>query len=80
MYGGDGIFINYALNFSDEGKEILEKGTTVEKMINYNNLFFKIGSAFIINFYILKRFGILNDLLIDLLNERIHIFEAAEQT
>ena len=79
FYGEDGIFINYALNFSDGGKEILKKTATDERMINYNNFLFETANPFINNFDFLKRFGSLHDLLIDVLNEKINIFEAAEE-
>ena len=40
IYGKDGILLNYYKNFSDKGKNILEKIAADERMINYNNLFF----------------------------------------
>ena len=39
-------------------------------MINYNNLFFRSGSPAIDNYDFSKRFVILYDFLIDLLNEK----------
>ena len=50
LYGEDGMFTNYALNFSDEGGKFLKKAATDERMINYNLLFFKTLSFINFNF------------------------------
>ena len=73
------IFMNFDMNFTDEGKIILKKTDINEGMINYNNLIFKTGNLIIKNFDFLKRFGTLYDLLIDLLSEKISTLEAAKE-
>ena len=73
------IFMNFDMNFTDEGKNILKKTDINERMINYNNLIFKTGNLIIKNFDFLKRFGTLYDLLIDLLSEKISTLEAAKE-
>ena len=73
------IFMNFDMNFTDEGKIILKKTDINERMINYNNLIFKTGNLIIKNFDFLKRFGTLYDLLIDLLSEKISTLEAAKE-
>ena len=35
----DDIFINFDINFTEKGEDILKKLATDERMINYNNLF-----------------------------------------
>ena len=35
----DDIFINFDINFTEKGEDILKKVATDERMINYNNLF-----------------------------------------
>ena len=71
--------MNFDLNFTDEGKNILKKTHSNERMINYNNLIFKTGNLIIKNFDFLKRFGTLYDLLTDLLSEEISTLEAAKE-
>ena len=71
--------MNFDMNFTDEGKNILKKTDINERMINYNNLIFKTGNLIIKNFDFLKRFGTLYDLLIDLLSEEISTLEAAKE-
>ena len=73
------ILMYFDLNFTNEGKIILKKAVSNERMINYNNLFFKVGDAIIQNFDFLKRFGTLHDLLIDLLNEEIGTYKAVKE-
>ena len=79
IYGEDGMLLNYDQNFSDKGENILEKITTDERMINYNNLFFKAGDPVIKNFDVLKKFGTLHDLSTDLFNEEISTLESAKK-
>ena len=79
IYGEDGMLLNYDQNFSDKGENILEKIATDERMINYNNLFFKAGDPVIKNFDVLKNFGTLHDLSTDLFNEEISTLELAKE-
>ena len=79
IYGEDGMLLNYDQNFSDKGENILEKITTDERMINYNNLFFKTGDPVFKNFDVLKKFGTLHDLSTDLFNEEISTLESAKE-
>ena len=74
------------MNFDNNGKGVLIKLVRDERMIYYNNLFFKTGNSSdcnwtrthnhlvrnssIKNFDFSKRFGTLYDLLIDLLNKK----------
>ena len=67
------------MNFTGNGKSILKKLARDERMINYNNLFFKAGDLSIKNFDFLKRFGTLYDLLIDLLSEKISTLVAKKK-
>ena len=71
--------MNFDMNFTDEGKNILKKTDINERMINYNNLIFKTGNLIIKNFDFLKRFGTLYDLLIDLLNEKVNTLEEKKE-
>ena len=73
------ILVSFDMNFTNEGKNILKKASSDERMINYNNLFFKTGDPNIKNFDFLKRFSTLHDLLIDLLNKEININTAAKE-
>ena len=57
--------MNFDMNFTNGGENV------DERIINYNNLFFKTGDLIIKNFDLFKRFGTLCDLLINLLNEEI---------
>ena len=66
------------MNFDNNGKDILIKLVRDKRMIYYNNLFFKTGNSSIKNFDFSKRFGILYDLLIDLLNKNISINETQQ--
>ena len=65
-------------NVTKKGEVTLKKLASDERMINYNNLFFKRGNPSIENFDFLKRFGTLYNLVIDLLNEEISINEAEQ--
>ena len=67
------------MNISFKGENILKKLANDERIINYNNLFFRSGNLTIDNYDFLKRFGTLYDFLIDLLNEKIHIFKATKE-
>ena len=65
-------------NVTKKGEVALKKLASDERMINYNNLFFKRGNPSIENFDFFKRFGTLYNLVIDLLNEEISINEAEQ--
>ena len=67
------------MNFTEKGEDILKKVAADERMINYNNLFFRTGDPIIKNYDLLKRFGILHDLLLDLLNKEISTIKAATE-
>ena len=58
------------MNLDNNGKDILKKLVRDERMINYNNLFFKTGNSSIGNLTFSKKFSTLYDLLIDLLNKK----------
>ena len=73
------ILMNFDMNFTNKGKNILKKVTTDERMIKYQNLFFKTGNLIIDNFDFLKRYVKLYDLLIDLLNEKISTLEVTQE-
>ena len=79
LYNEGGIFLNYNLNFTEKGKNVLKKINTDERMIHYNNLFCKTGDTRIKNFDFLKRFGTLHDFLIDLLNGKSRTFSAVKE-
>ena len=63
--------MNFGMDFTNERKNILKKAVSDERMINYNNLLFKIGDPIMKNFGFFKRFGTLHDLLINFLNEEM---------
>ena len=63
------------MNISTKGTNILKKLANDEVDINYRNLLFKSGNS-AIDDYDFLRFGILYDLLIDLLSEKISLKEA----
>ena len=65
------ILMNFDMNFTNKGKIILTKVASDERMITYQNLSFKTGNHVVKNFDFLKIFGILYNLLINLLNENI---------
>ena len=67
------------INVTVKGTDILKKVATDEKMINFNDLFFKTGDPIIIKFDFLKEFGTLHDLLIDFINEKISISKTKKQ-
>ena len=71
--------MSFDMNFTNEGKNILKKASSDERMINYNNLFFKTGDPNIKKFDFFKRFSTLHDLLIDLLNKEINTHTAAKE-
>ena len=73
------ILMNFDMNFTNEGENIFKKSASDERMLNYNNLFFKTGDPTIKNFNFLKRFGALHDLLIDLINEEINTYKAVKE-
>ena len=62
-----------------KGKYIIKELARDERMINYNNLFFKSGDPNIDNYDLLKRFCTLHGFLIDLLKEKINIKAGKEQ-
>ena len=61
------------MNISAKGEDIIKKLATDERMINYENLFFKTGNPAIDDYDFLKRFGTLYDLFYDLISETISI-------
>ena len=61
------------MNIDSKGENILRKLADGERNIDYKNLLFKSDSPAINNYDFFKRFGILYDFLIDLLNERINL-------
>ena len=66
------------MNFTVEGVNILKELATDERMINYNNQFFKADNPGVkSNFF--KRCGTLLDFFIDLLNGKISTFRAAKE-
>ena len=67
------------MSFNNERINILKKLTKNEGIINYNDLFFKTANSNDNNFDFEKRFGILFNLLIDLLNEKIIINKAKQE-
>ena len=61
----NGILLNYGdMNIDVKGKDILKNLVRDERMINYNNLFFKTGNPTIDNYDFLKRFATLYDFFI----------------
>ena len=64
------ILMALEMNLDNNGKDILKKLVRDERMINYNNLFFKTGNSSIGNLDFSKTFATLYDLLIDLLNKK----------
>ena len=64
----DNILMEYAMNITDKGEDILKKLANEERMISYKNLFSKTDNR-TKTFHFLKRFGTLYYLLIDLLND-----------
>ena len=75
----DGILMNFYMNFTYEGANILKKIAKDERMINYNHWFFITGDPIIKNFDFLKRFGTLYDMLLDLLNKKISTIKAVKE-
>ena len=73
LYSENWIIINYYLNFTDKGKEIIKDISNEKQNINYSNLVFKSGNPDIKNFDFLTRFGTLYDLLTSLLNKKVSI-------
>ena len=73
------ILVNYDMNISFEGKNILIELARDEKLISYNNLLFKTGDPIISNCNFLKTFGALHRLLIDLLSGEISATEAPKE-
>ena len=71
--------MNFDMNFTNEGENILKKAVNDERMINYSNLFFKTGDSIIENFDFSKRVGTLHDLLINLINEEISTYKAVKE-
>ena len=71
--------MNFDMNFPNEGENILKRAASNERIINYNNLFFKKCDPITKNFDLFKRFGILHDLLIELLNKEISTYEAVKE-
>ena len=79
LYGEDGVLLNCYENFTDKGRDFIKRLAKDERIINYNDLFFKTGNPIIEKFVFLKRFDTLHDLLTDLLNEKISILNAAKE-
>ena len=50
IYSEDGMLLNYYENFTEKGKDTIKKLAKDERMLNYNNLFFKTCSSIIKNF------------------------------
>ena len=50
----DKILISYDMIFTTKGENILKKVAEDERLINYNNLFFKTGDPIINNYDFLK--------------------------
>ena len=73
----DDILTAYDINITVKGRDILKKVTDLENGIKCRNLFFKSGIPTIKNYYFLKRFGKLYDLLINLLNKKTSPRKAA---
>ena len=67
------------INITAKGEDILKKLANDERMINYENLFFKIGNPSIDNYHYLKRFSSLYDFFYDLISETISIKKAAKE-
>ena len=63
------IFVSFDMNLTDKGEDILKKLANDERMVKYNNLFFKAGILTISNYDFLKRFGTLYDLFLDLVKQ-----------
>ena len=66
------------MNFTKKGENASKKVAENARMIN-NNLLFKTGNPSINSYDFLKRFGTFYDLLIDLLNEKINIFQEVKE-
>ena len=71
--------MNFDMNFVDKGKKILKKAASNERMINYNNCFFKKSNLVIKKFNFLKSFDTFYDLLIYLLREEIRTLKVAKE-
>ena len=67
------IFFNYALNFINNEEDIIVGLENEEQNINYDNFVFKLCDHTINNFDLLKGFGTLHNLLINLLNKKTSI-------
>ena len=67
------------MNFTTKGENILKKVADDERLINYNNLFFKTGDPIINKYDFLKRFDTLNDLWFKLLKKNISVIKAAKE-
>ena len=72
------ILMTFDVNFSNKGEDIFKNVVSDERMINYRDLFFCFLKQNILSF-IIKRFGTLYNLFIDLLNEKISIFKAQKE-
>ena len=78
----NGIMVNFDVNFTNEGENILKKAVSDERMIKTGvsiTVFFKEGDSITENFEFSKRFGTLHDLLIDLINEEISTYKAVQE-
>ena len=70
-------FTKFSSNFNSTGKNFLVKLAKDEKKIDYYNLFFEIDDPVIKSFDFLENFGMLYDLLINLLNENESILNSS---
>ena len=70
LCGKGEIFFNYALNFITNEEDIIVGLVNEEQNINYDNFVFKLIDHTINNFDLLKGFGTLHNLLINLLNKK----------
>ena len=73
------ILMTFDINFTNKGENILKKVATDERMINYDNLFFKQVILVLIILIFFKRFDTSYDLLINLLREKKSTNVAAKE-
>ena len=74
------ILLHYGDKNIDAKRENIPKNLAKdERMINYNNLFFKTSCPTIDNYDFLERFDTLYDLLIDLPNEKTSIIKSTKE-
>ena len=68
--------MEYDMNITVKGENILKKLANDERMVEHNNLFFKPGIISIDNYDFYKRFGTSYDFFYDLISEKISFKEA----